>query len=52
MRYIVELGSARLIYNSLESMTEQLQNLFRVLIYFRGGECQINNIVYRIEHAG
>jgi len=49
MRYIVQFDRVRVIYKDLESMTEQVQKLFRFLIHLGEFELQQDGYVYTIE---
>lgn len=49
MKYIVESGSVRFIYNSLDIMSEELQKIFSFLIFFSDSELVKGDFVYRVE---
>jgi len=49
MKYIVESGSVRFIYNSLDVMSEELQKIFALVIFFKDSELVKGTWIYRIE---
>lgn len=48
MKYIVESGSVRFIYNSLDVMSEEIKKIFMLLIHFDGNELIQNGAIYRV----
>lgn len=49
MKFIVESGSVRFVYRSLDVMSEELKKIFSLLIFFDGSELVRGNSVYRVE---
>jgi hypothetical protein len=49
MRYIVQAGSVRFIYSSWDSLSDELQKIFRFLIHFGSIELVRHGAVYRLE---
>jgi len=49
MRYIVQAGSVRFIYNSWDSLSDELQKIFRFLMYIGNSELVRHGSIYRLE---
>lgn len=49
MKFIIENNSVRLIYTSMENLSEQDAKIFRYLLYFRASEFTINSTIYRLD---
>lgn len=49
MKYIIESGSVRFVYSTLDTMSEELQKIFMFLIFFRDIELTREGYTYRVE---
>ena len=48
MKYIVDFGSAKMIYSNLERVPEDVGKIFRFMIYFKAKEMNVGKTAYRL----